>query len=143
VTIRSETEPRQMPLRRILYCSTSTSPAEQTDLGSILQQSRHNNAIDGVTGILWSDGAKFLQVFEGPVASVDATWQRIKNDPRHHEIVVIQDIGLDDRGFGYWSMVHRSAGEAHDDHDRHIRRLLRDADPAIADSFETMLAAPR
>ncbi|MBB5684919.1 BLUF domain-containing protein [Sphingobium boeckii] len=131
-----------LSLRRILYCSVGTVPAETADLTGILIQSKHNNAINGVSGILWSDGLKFIQVFEGPMESVGVTWDRIRTDPRHCEINVIQDSPVEKREFGYWTMVHRQHGEPTDHHDWHVQQLLSEAPPAVAAPFLAMLGLP-
>ena len=63
-------------LRQIIYASERTGGREAAadELRRILEQSRHNNAIDGVTGLLWSDGRRFMQVLEGPDESVAPTF---------------------------------------------------------------------
>lgn len=89
------------PLRQILYASVC---GEGVDLDVILQQSRHNNAVDGITGLLWSDGGHFLQVLEGPADSVATVYARIAADPRHRDIRILSDRTVETREFGYWSM---------------------------------------
>ncbi|WP_164516251.1 BLUF domain-containing protein [Sphingomonas sp. 2R-10] len=87
--------------RQIFYTSRSDAGV---DVDRILQQSRHNNAVDGITGLLWHDGDHFLQVIEGPESSIAATYARIAIDPRHHEVTVLSDRPVPKREFGYWSM---------------------------------------
>ena len=43
-------------MRQILYLSSSTVQGDRGNLPTILEQSCHSNAIDGITGLLWSDG---------------------------------------------------------------------------------------
>lgn len=118
-------------LRQLLYVSSSTLPGNSADIDSILEQSRHNNAIDGVTGVLWSDGTHFLQVLEGADDSVGATFGRILSDHRHSAIVVLRDEAVTARQFGGWSMVLRQAGDAADALDSRMRRLVETvAEPA-------------
>jgi Sensors of blue-light using FAD len=126
-------------MRQILYISTSTAGSAETDLNYILQQSRHNNAIDGITGLLWADGKRFMQVFEGPGVSVALTWERIQADDRHHEIAVLQDRLIPAREFGYWSMAYRRADETEDEYEMKVRRLIAYASPEIRDGFEGMM----
>jgi hypothetical protein len=57
-------------MRQIVYVSLSSVPDDGADISAILNQSRHNNAIDGITGLLWSDGKSYLQAIEGPRVSV-------------------------------------------------------------------------
>ena len=125
-------------MRQIFYLSSSTALGG-ADLAGILEQSRHNNAINGVTGLLWSDGARFMQVFEGPMESVALTWERIQKDSRHHEIVVLHDRPITEREFGYWTMAYRRPGEVVDEYDAHVRRLVAYASPDVREPFLAML----
>jgi hypothetical protein len=94
-------------MRQILYMSSSTIAGDKADLVGILQQSRHNNALHDITGLLWSDGTHFLQVIEGPTAFVDATFGRITQDDRHYDLSLQHNIPIHERQFGAWTMAHR------------------------------------
>jgi hypothetical protein len=128
-------------MRQILYVSTSTVPGDRTDLSGILNQSRHNNAMDGITGLLWSDGRHFLQVFEGPEESVAATFDRIRRDTRHEDLIVLLDRTTEAREFGDWSMVHRRASDPADAYDTHVRRLLSNASQPVQRHFLDLIAS--
>jgi len=127
-------------MRQILYVSTSTIPGDGADLSGILNQSRHNNAVDGISGLLWSDGRHFLQVFEGPEESVAGTLARIERDLRHENMVLLQDRQIEAREFGGWSMVHRRANEPVDAYDMQVRRLLSRASKPIEAHFLALIA---
>lgn len=128
-------------MRQILYVSNSTVPGDRADLSGILNQSRHNNAMDGITGLLWSDGTYFLQVFEGPEESVAATFDRIKADPRHEGLIVLIDRPTHAREFGDWSMIHRRANDPVDAYDVRVRRLLERASQPVQQHFLNLIAA--
>lgn len=106
--------------RQIFYTSRSVP---KVDVDRILQQSRHNNAVDGITGLLWHDGTHFLQVIEGPEASVAATYARIAADPRHSDLEILSDRKITTREFGYWSMER--ATRSLDDGDAMLARIER------------------
>jgi len=127
-------------MRQILYVSTSTVPGDKADLSGILNQSRHNNAVDGISGLLWSDGKHFLQVIEGPDESVATTFARIEQDPRHQDIAIILDRQIEAREFGGWLMVHRRANEAADAYDAQVRRLLSRASQPVQAQFLALIA---
>ena len=114
------------PMRQILYLSRSSHPGNADDINAILQQSRHNNALDGITGLLWSDGASFLQAIEGPEASVALAFARIRADPRHHAIVVLQDRAIEAREYGGWDIALRTERDTPDRYDAAMARLLAD-----------------
>ncbi|QNA83888.1 BLUF domain-containing protein [Sphingomonas sp. So64.6b] len=127
-------------MRQILYISVSTAPAGKADLAAILEQSRHNNAIDGVTGLLWSDGTHFMQVIEGPATSVEATFGRIILDSRHRDVETLHDRPIEARGFGSWSMILKRAGDPVDVYDAKMRRLLSNASDGISERFRRLIA---
>jgi len=113
-------------MRQIVYVSESTVTGNETDLAAIFNQSRHNNAIDGITGLLWFEGKWFLQVFEGPEESVEPALARIQGDKRHTNIHILVDRSISERDFGTWTMEHFRPGE-HVDADARMRRLLYNA----------------
>ena len=129
-------------MRQILYISSSTTRGVAADVDTILRQSRNNNAIEGVTGLLYTDGTRFLQVLEGPEESVASTYARIAADPRHRAIVVLSDRSIEEREFGSWSMAHRVAGEEQRA-DETIRRALENAAPEVRGTFEGLVTVRR
>lgn len=126
-------------MRQILYVSLSSAPGT-ADLVGILHQSRHNNALDGITGLLWSDGRRFMQAIEGPRSSVATTFERIRADPRHHSVVVLEDSKIDARAFGSWTMTHRRSSGLPDPSDAHMARVLDNASEVIRRQFFSLIA---
>ena len=126
-------------MRQIIYVSRTVGEDAPADLHRILEQSRHNNAIDGVTGLLWSDGRRFMQVLEGPDESVRPTFERIGCDPRHRDVEILTDRQVDDREFGYWSMAFRDKGDEPGDIAERMRRRLADASPEIRAVFADLV----
>lgn len=123
-------------MKQILYASLNArSDGKPADSQAILEQSRHNNAIDGITGLLWTDGHRFLQIIEGDDEAVDACFARIRADPRHRAIVTIVDRPITTREFGYWAMAQRDRGDVADAHDARVRRLLSGATDEVATPF--------
>jgi hypothetical protein len=114
-------------VRQLLYVSIATRHHGEETLAEILRSSLDNNVLYGVTGILWSDGERFIQALEGPIASVEETYARILVDDRHHSLAIIYDHLVAKRGFGSWAMCHRRSYETDDDYDQKIRRALFDA----------------
>lgn len=127
-------------MRQILYVSTSTAANGKAEVGAIVEQSRHNNAIDGITGLLWTDGARFLQVLEGPEDSVESTFARIGRDRRHREVTVMLDRTIDAREFGGWSMAQRFKGDSAEGFDARVRRLLLGASEEVREPFLDLVA---
>ncbi|RYE96965.1 MAG: BLUF domain-containing protein [Oxalobacteraceae bacterium] len=130
-------------MRQIVYVSLSSVPGDGADLSGILEQSRHNNAIDGITGLLWSDGKSFLQAIEGPRVSVEACFERVKRDPRHYCLTVLSDQRITSHEFGSWNMVHRRANEEANVYDAQVRRLLHQASDGVRAHFMALIGTTR
>jgi hypothetical protein len=100
------------PIEQILYIST-VSPSEMVNLIAILAVARRNNSANDITGLLMFNGKRFLQVLEGPSEAIDATFERIRRDPRHRGQVLLARKTIPQREFGDWSMGFRDG--AHED----------------------------
>lgn len=129
-------------MRQIVYVSLSSVPGDGADLSGILNQSRQNNAIDGITGLLWSDGKSFLQVIEGPRVSIEACFERIQRDTRPYHVSVLSDRRIISHEFGTWNTIHRRKNESAGVYKAQIRRLLyRTSDEVRAHFIELVDAA--
>jgi hypothetical protein len=126
-------------MRQILYVSLSSIPRDGAHISDIFNQSLHNNAIDGITGLLWSDGKRFMQAIEGPRVSVEACFERIKRDTRHYYITVLSDCRITTKEFGSWNMVHLRANEEATQHDTQVRRLLDNASDGVRAHFAALI----
>lgn len=124
-------------MRQLLYVSSSTKTPVGEALSTILVQSRRNNAIGGLTGLLWTDGSRFLQVLEGDHNAVERAFDRIAADPRHKAVVVLHDRVVQERTFGRWSMALVGDGE------ERIADALAHADPVVRGTFEGLIEARR
>ena len=106
----------------------------EPDLAAILRESRANNGIDGISGLLTTDGVSFVQVLEGPPESVAATFERIQRDRRHTDIVVVSDNLEAARAFADWTMASLP-GELAEVLRERLAMLLEDAPTAVRDAF--------
>lgn len=101
-------------LRRVMYRSrrriegdAATVAAVITD---ILRASSLNNAQVGLTGVLLLGPERFAQMLEGPPDALAATLERIRRDPRHDALEVIEDTRADGRAFPEWAMAYAGSG---------------------------------
>lgn len=127
-------------MRQLLYASVNADRASEGELATILEQSRHNNAIDGVSGLLYTNGERYVQVLEGPEESIGPTFDRIRADPRHQEIAILSDRTIEAREFGSWSMAHRGRRDPVDEFVDRMRHLIRRAAPDVQDAFLDLIA---
>ena len=91
-------------LVRLMYASRATDSVDQEVLSAILKKSKANNPDLGVTGVLCFSGGIFLQVLEGGRSPVSALYNRIANDPRHRDVVLLSYEEIGERSFASWSM---------------------------------------
>ena len=87
-----------------MYCSTATKSFSQAELLDLLTRSRANNSKLGLTGMLLYKNGEFVQVLEGSEQEVRALVQKIKQDPRHANVVKLLEGYCDERQFPYWYM---------------------------------------
>ncbi len=73
-------------------------------IASILASAHKHNSANNVTGMLVSDGKRFLQILEGDEASVIGTYLRIANDQRHRMVESLGYIPIKERFFASWKM---------------------------------------
>jgi hypothetical protein len=87
-----------------IYSSAARQALDSSDLRALLDQARKNNSACGVTGMLLYVDQSFFQVLEGDEAAVDAVYERIKLDSRHHKLTRIIREPISRRAFGQWTM---------------------------------------
>lgn len=77
------------------------------ELIQLLHQSRESNRNRGITGMLLYMEGCFFQVLEGERATLDSLYVKIARDKRHHHVMKLLEIPLQERGFHAWSMAYR------------------------------------
>ena len=93
-------------LVRLMYASRAVPAVDQEELLAILKQSKVNNPKLGVTGVLCAcfDSRVFMQVLEGGRSAVNRLYNRIANDPRHHDVELLSYEEISERRFSGWAM---------------------------------------
>jgi hypothetical protein len=91
-------------LVRLMYASRATDTISQEALHAILRKSVANNPGAGVTGVLCFSGKIFLQVLEGGRLPVSALYNKIAQDPRHRDVVLLSYDEISERSFAGWAM---------------------------------------
>jgi hypothetical protein len=91
-------------LVRLLYASKAVDNVSQEELLKILSQSKANNPLIGITGVLCSSGLIFLQCLEGGRMEVNALYNLIAADSRHSDVVILSYEEISQRNFANWSM---------------------------------------
>lgn len=126
---------------QIIYVSSANPAVGPVDPAPILDVSRRCNQRDGITGLLYSDGGRFMQVIEGPDDLTDATMDRIRRDQRHRAIVTLVHRGIEERAFGGWAMAHYAPGSGADAFITRVGGMVAGASDNIRATFEGFASA--
>ncbi len=89
---------------QISYISSAVEPMSKQALLGLLQECRESNAGRGVTGMLLYGNGTFLQVLEGEERVIDALVEKIRRDPRHTDLQILQRTTIERRQYSDWSM---------------------------------------
>ncbi len=90
-------------LVRLMYASRATHHSAD-DLAAILKSSKQHNPAQGITGVLCCSTGIFLQVLEGGRQPVSVLYNRIAQDTRHHDVVLLSHEEISERRFAGWAM---------------------------------------
>lgn len=93
---------------RIMYMSNAKFLFTDEDLEELLINSRINNSQLNITGLLVIKGKTFIQCLEGDKKDVEEVFDRIKNDPRHENILILVEEYTKNRLFPDWSMGYKN-----------------------------------
>lgn len=129
-----------MDYRRLFYASRATGGDRGDDQIAILRQARANNGLNGVSGLLWTDGRRYLQILEGPPEAVSVIFDKIAEDDRHDGVRILSDTLEPTRLFADWSMASLFPGETDAELQTRLGRLLRSAPADIRAEFERAVA---
>ena len=97
-------------LARIAYLSDNLirggDEQVSAQIDRILSSSRRRNPELNVTGALVFNRGIFAQVLEGPTDGVTYLFEKIKSDPRHCKINILESTSTTERAFPNWSMAY-------------------------------------
>ena len=93
-------------LVRLMYASRAAAGVDAEAMAAILKRSKEHNPRVGVTGVLCycANANIFLQVLEGGRSPVSTLYNRIAQDPRHHDVALLSYEEIGERSFSSWSM---------------------------------------
>ncbi|MFD2937338.1 BLUF domain-containing protein [Spirosoma flavum] len=92
----------------IVYVSSSVELLREVDLSTLLLQSRQDNALAGITGVLLCLNGRIIQVLEGNQEAIEALYNRIKQDRRHTNVTTMFSHPIKQRLFASWSMGYET-----------------------------------
>jgi hypothetical protein len=89
----------------VLYRSQATSFPSEAQLQDLLACSRTYNAQHAITGLLLYSDGQFMQLIEGPEQAIHTLFDRIRQDPRHEQVVTLSEGPQAQRWFTDWHMA--------------------------------------
>lgn len=92
------------PVHQLIYISAANRDFSEQELEELLAKARANNASLGITGMLLFHEGSFIQALEGPKDKVQALYEKIAEDDRHTETVVLYKGDQEEPDFESWSM---------------------------------------
>ena len=96
-------------LFQIAYISDNASDSSPEQLSSMMEDiqlaSKRNNTADNISGALMFNQQCFAQILEGESEVIETAFERIQNDPRHHNVQVLDFGPIEKRSFPEWAMA--------------------------------------
>ncbi|WP_334056202.1 BLUF domain-containing protein [Polaribacter sp. P097] len=93
------------PTFQLSYYSEAVEGITKKDLTAVLEASKRNNKLQGISGCLIYYKASFYQILEGPKTEILNLIEIIKTDKRNKNVNVIFEGVKSGRTFGEWNMA--------------------------------------
>lgn len=103
-----------------VYCSRAADGVDDAEVNRLIESAQRHNLTCGITGVLVFGSGIFFQWIEGPEADVRKLMANLHGDPRHYDIVTLdQSKEKRERLYPNWQMERVDAED--------IRDVLEDA----------------
>jgi len=107
-------------LYTFVYCSRAAEGVDDAEVNRLIESAQRHNLTCGITGVLVFGSGVFFQWIEGPAAEVRKLMASLHGDPRHYDIVSLdQNEEKRERLYPNWQMERVGADD--------IRAVLQDA----------------
>lgn len=115
-------------MQLVMYISEYNRPYNELDkdLKTILTTATEHNKHNDITGVLFFDNGKFIQILEGELDVLTPLLERIKGDPLHKNFKMLINEPIEKRETEQWSMKAFDLSE-HEAQDWSLLEDLRDA----------------
>jgi hypothetical protein len=116
----SDLEATAPTLYTFVYCSRAAEGVDDAEVNRLIEAAQRYNLACGITGVLVFGSGVFFQWIEGPAAEVRRLMASLHGDPRHYDIVSLdQSEEKRERLYPNWQMERVGADD--------IREVLQDA----------------
>ena len=107
-------------LYTFVYCSRAAKGVDDAEVSRLIERAQRHNLTCGITGVLVFGSGVFFQWIEGPTAEVRKLMASLYSDPRHYDIVSLdQSEEKRERLYPNWQMERVGAED--------LREVLEDA----------------
>jgi hypothetical protein len=124
----------------LCYVSTASPTLPNSEILDLLQQSSRNNDFKKITGILLYSNGNFFQVLEGPKDLVLELYQKIEEDKRHYNLMLIFKKEVPGSKFSTYENAFLSLDAAYNSDDlEYYTAQVEKLDPTIQNSVKYIL----
>ena len=116
---------------RLVYRSRCSGEMSREIVRSILHESSELNRSEDITGALLATDTHFLQVLEGEFKSLNRTFARIFNDPRHRDVELISFGPAASRLFEGWAMRGLGVFDLNTELETELRKKYGEEDGSV------------
>jgi hypothetical protein len=120
-------------LSQLVYVSNRKATCTDIEIQKILDSCKKNNPSLDITGILLYSDKKFIQLVEGESKTLNQLYDKIKQDSRHENCMLISYGPIKSKAFPSWHMGSRSIAGSEVD----FKTVISDDDKKI---FSDLLA---
>lgn len=107
-------------LSYIVYVSQRNPNCTREEIDNILKACERNNSHSDATGVLLYSDSRFIQYLEGDYKKIISLYDKIKQDPRHRNVVMVQMGQVDERQFPSWQMGSKKFSDKKIDYKTHL-----------------------
>ena len=90
--------------KSLIYVSKAKKNVDYEEILKILTHSWKYNHNSYISGMLLYDDRHFMQIIQGPIATIDRLYARISRDKRHSDIKLIGEELLNERDCSGWGI---------------------------------------
>lgn len=91
-------------LSHLVYVSVRKANCTEEEIQKILDACKRNNKDLDITGVLLYSNTHFVQYLEGEYKLIIGLYDKIKQDDRHKNVVMITSGPIKERSFPSWQM---------------------------------------
>lgn len=103
------------PILQVVYVSDHAPDLKSREIAAFGDTARDRAGCMGLTGLLTSQGSKFMEVLEGPSSAVIARLEEISADTRHVRMCILRESAVTEQRFANWFFGNLSTVPEHPD----------------------------